>query len=68
LTGVGTVGIEKRFVRKKPSVNGAVTTEGRRRIAAHWEQLERLKHLSRSVGLPAANDRERQRELLALAD
>jgi hypothetical protein len=25
----------------------ALTAEGRRRIAAHWQQLERLKHLGR---------------------
>ena len=38
--------IEKRFVRKKPNTNVALTPEGRRRIAQHWEQLERLKQLS----------------------
>jgi DNA-binding MarR family transcriptional regulator len=42
----GLVAIEKRFVRKKPNTNVALTAEGRRRIGRHWEQLERLRHLS----------------------
>jgi DNA-binding MarR family transcriptional regulator len=40
------VAIEKRFVRKKPNTNVTLTAEGKRRIARHWEQLERLKNLS----------------------
>jgi DNA-binding MarR family transcriptional regulator len=51
LEEAGLVGIEKRFVRKKPNTNVALTAEGRHRIAHHWEQLERLKHLSDVVGL-----------------
>jgi DNA-binding MarR family transcriptional regulator len=47
LEDAGLVVIEKRFVRKKPNTNVALTAEGRRRIAAHWEQLERLKHLGK---------------------
>src|SRR6187397_923591 len=47
LEEAGLVTIEKRFVGKKPNTNVAVTAEGRRRIAAHWEQLERLKHLGK---------------------
>lgn len=39
----GLVGIEKRFVRKKPNTNVALTAVGRKRIARHWHQLERLK-------------------------
>ena len=46
LEEAGLVTIEKRFVRKKPNTNVALTTEGKRRIAYHWEQLERLKNLS----------------------
>jgi DNA-binding PadR family transcriptional regulator len=46
LEDAGLVAIEKRFVRKKPNTNVALTAEGRRRIAAHWEQLERLRTLS----------------------
>jgi DNA-binding MarR family transcriptional regulator len=46
LEEAGLVMIEKRFVRKKPNTNVALTTEGKRRIAHHWEQLERLKNLS----------------------
>ena len=38
--------IEKRFVRKKPNTKVALTATGRRRIAQHWQQLERLKHLA----------------------
>jgi DNA-binding MarR family transcriptional regulator len=46
LEDAGLVTLEKRFVRKKPNTNVALTAEGRRRIAHHWEQLERLKALS----------------------
>jgi DNA-binding MarR family transcriptional regulator len=45
LEDAGLVTIEKRFVRKKPNTNVALTAEGRRRIARHWDQLERLKRL-----------------------
>jgi hypothetical protein len=38
--------IEKRFIRKKPNTNVALTAIGRQRIARHWDQLERLKSLS----------------------
>ena len=44
------VAIEKRFVRKKPNTNVALTPEGKRRIAHHWDQLERLKELSQTAG------------------
>jgi hypothetical protein len=40
------VTIEKRFVRKKPNTNVALTAEGKQRIAHHWDQLERLKNPS----------------------
>jgi DNA-binding MarR family transcriptional regulator len=46
LEEAGLVAIEKRFVRKKPNTNVALTAEGKRRIAQHWDQLERLKNLS----------------------
>jgi DNA-binding transcriptional ArsR family regulator len=46
LEEAGLVVIEKRFVRKKPNTRVALTAEGSRRIAHHWEQLERLKQLS----------------------
>jgi DNA-binding transcriptional ArsR family regulator len=49
LEEAGLVAIEKRFVRRKPNTNVALTREGKRRIARHWEQLERLKHLSETV-------------------
>lgn len=48
LEDAGLVAIEKRFVRRKPNTNVTLTAEGRRRIAAHWEQLERLKQLADS--------------------
>ena len=44
------VAIEKRFVRKKPNTNVALTAEGRQRIAHHWDQLERLRTLATQNG------------------
>jgi len=41
----GLVTIEKRFVRKKPNTTLKLTADGRRRVARHWEQLDRLKQL-----------------------
>ena len=46
LEDAGLVAIEKRFVAKKPNTNVALTTEGRRRVTGHWQQLDRLKSLS----------------------
>jgi DNA-binding MarR family transcriptional regulator len=46
LEDAGLVEIHKRFIRKKPNTNVALTAEGRRRIAEHWDRLERLKHLA----------------------
>jgi DNA-binding transcriptional ArsR family regulator len=51
LEEAGLVAIEKRFVRKKPNTNVALTAEGKRRIARHWEQLERLRSRSEAVDL-----------------
>ncbi len=50
LEAAGLVEIRKRFVHKKPNTNAALTSTGKQRIARHWDQLERLKHL----GHPAA--------------
>jgi DNA-binding MarR family transcriptional regulator len=47
LEEAGLVNIEKRFVRKKPNTNIALTEEGRTRIARHWEQLDQLMRLSK---------------------
>lgn len=47
LEEAGLVEIEKRFVRKKPNTNIALTEEGRTRIARHWEQLDQLMRLSK---------------------
>jgi DNA-binding MarR family transcriptional regulator len=46
LEDAGLVTIEKRFIRKKPNTNVALTPAGRERIAEHWAQLERLRRLS----------------------
>jgi DNA-binding MarR family transcriptional regulator len=43
----GLVWIEKSFVRKKPNTRARLTAEGKRRVARHWEQLDRLKQLGR---------------------
>lgn len=48
LEDAGLVTIEKRFVRRKPNTNVALTAAGKRGIARHWEQLERLKSLSQT--------------------
>jgi DNA-binding MarR family transcriptional regulator len=42
------VSIEKAFIRKKPNTKVKLTAVGRKRIARHWEQLERLKSLGES--------------------
>jgi DNA-binding MarR family transcriptional regulator len=44
LEDAGLVAIEKKFVDKKPNTNVALTAVGRSRIAAHWDQLERLRN------------------------
>ena len=46
LEEAGLVEIEKRFVRKKPNTNVALTKDGVERVARHWAQLERLRSLS----------------------
>ena len=46
LEEAGLVEIHKRFIGKKPNTNVALTAVGKQRIARHWDQLERLKHLS----------------------
>src|SRR5438874_1381966 len=46
LEDAGLIVIEKRFIRKKPNTNVALTALGKKRIAKHWEQLEQLKQLS----------------------
>ena len=46
LEEAGLVEIHKRFVGKKPNTKVALTAVGKQRIARHWDQLERLKHLS----------------------
>jgi DNA-binding MarR family transcriptional regulator len=56
LEEAGLVEIAKRFIRKKPNTNVALTAVGRQRIANHWSQLERLKRLSEAPLSEAAAD------------
>lgn len=46
LEEAGLVEIEKRFVKKRPNTNVALTAKGATGIAHHWAQLERLRNLS----------------------
>jgi DNA-binding transcriptional ArsR family regulator len=50
LEEAGLVEIEKKFVLKKPNTSVALTPVGRQRTAQHWNQLERLRSLSRQPG------------------
>jgi len=45
----GLILITKRFVRKVPNTNVALTAVGRQRVARHWDQLDRLKKLSEGM-------------------
>ena len=49
LEDAGLVAIEKRFIRKKPNTNVALTATGRERIGRHWEQLDRLRRRAQAV-------------------
>ena len=49
LEDAGLVRIEKRFVRKKPNTNVALTATGRERVGRHWEQLDRLRLRAQAV-------------------
>ena len=53
LEDAGLVAIEKRFIRRKPNTNVSLTAVGSRRTARHWDQLQRLKDLSATVGSTA---------------
>jgi DNA-binding transcriptional ArsR family regulator len=50
LEEAGLVEIVKKFVRKKPNTNVALTALGKERIARHWAQLDRLRNFSQTVG------------------
>jgi DNA-binding MarR family transcriptional regulator len=52
LEEAGLVTIDKRFVRKRPNTTVALTAVGKKRIAVHWEQLERLRNLVVAPGRP----------------
>jgi DNA-binding transcriptional ArsR family regulator len=43
LEDAGLVRIEKSFVGKRPNTSVALTKVGKDRIAAHWDQLDKLK-------------------------
>jgi len=58
LEEAGLVMIEKRFIRKKPNTNVAITERGRERIARHWEQLEALR--AQAVSASQASQRTRR--------
>jgi DNA-binding MarR family transcriptional regulator len=49
LEDAGLITIEKRFVHKRPNTNVELTPEGKTRVATHWNQLERLKNLSKTA-------------------
>jgi DNA-binding transcriptional ArsR family regulator len=46
LEDAGLVTIAKSFVGKKPHTSVALTKDGRKRVAQHWDQLDRLKRLA----------------------
>ena len=48
LEAAGLLAIDKRFVHKKSHTTATLTALGRRRIAAHWDQLDRLKALAQA--------------------
>jgi DNA-binding MarR family transcriptional regulator len=58
LEEAGLVKIEKKFVQRKPNTSVALTPVGKKRIANHWSQLERLKRLSETS---AASSRSQSR-------
>ena len=65
LEEAGLVAIEKRFVRKKPNTNVALTAVGKQRVGHHWDQLGGLKKplgngRSAAPGLPDSFRRARQ--------
>ncbi len=64
LEDAGLVDIAKTFVRKKSHTTVALTQLGRRRVARHWEQLERLKALSRHAPADAPQDAQEPARVL----
>ena len=49
LEDAGLVKIEKSFVGKRPNTSAALTPVGKQRVAAHWDQLDRLKGLANAA-------------------
>jgi DNA-binding MarR family transcriptional regulator len=52
LEEAGLVAVEKRFVRRRPNTNVALTEPGRERIARHWAQLDELRRRADAAGRP----------------
>ncbi|MDT4915541.1 MAG: hypothetical protein QOH89_241 [Pseudonocardiales bacterium] len=50
LEQAGFVAIEKRFVERRPNTNVAITALGRERTSRHWQQLDRLRNMSKPGG------------------
>ncbi|MGA7911830.1 MAG: transcriptional regulator [Candidatus Dormiibacterota bacterium] len=49
LNEAGLVGIEKRFVDKKPNTRVAITAKGRHAVDQHWARLEQLRAGARDL-------------------
>jgi DNA-binding transcriptional ArsR family regulator len=45
LEDAGLISVEKRYIGRKPNTGVALTKLGRRRIDAHWAELDRLRKL-----------------------
>jgi DNA-binding transcriptional ArsR family regulator len=55
LEDAGLIAIEKRFIRKKPNTNVALTDTGRDRIGRHWRQLDHLRRRAEAAQPEAAS-------------
>ncbi len=52
LEDAGLVGIEKRFVGRKPNTLVALTRRGRTAVERHWQRLEELRRSTRAWSPP----------------
>lgn len=46
------VRIDKRFVGKKPNTNVTITALGKKRVKAHWKDLERMQNWAKRAVRP----------------
>jgi DNA-binding MarR family transcriptional regulator len=53
LSDAGLVGVEKRFIDRKPNTHVAITAKGRRAISEHWARLEQLRKDARALRPPS---------------